>query len=44
MIALAHAGAYRKAHGVDWTTFEDILAEAADYWRERHKPFWVFVS
>ncbi len=44
VIVLAHAGPYRKAHGVDWTTFEDILAEAADYWRERHKPFWVFVS
>jgi RNAse (barnase) inhibitor barstar len=44
VVALAHAAAYRKAHGVDWTTFEDILAEAADYWRERHKPFWVFVS
>ena len=44
VIAIAHAGPYRKAHGVDWTTFEDILAEAADYWRERHKPFWVFVS
>jgi hypothetical protein len=44
VIGLAHAGGYRKAHGVDWTTFEDILAEASDYWRERHKPFWVFVS
>ena len=44
VIALAHAGTYRKAHGVDWTTFEDILAEASDYWRERHKPFWIFVS
>jgi hypothetical protein len=44
VIALTHAGAYRRAHGVDWTTFEDILAEAADYWRERHKPFWTFVS
>jgi RNAse (barnase) inhibitor barstar len=44
VIVLTHAGAYRKAHGVDWTTFEDILAEASDYWRERHKPFWVFVS
>jgi hypothetical protein len=33
-----------KGHGIDWTTFEDILAEASDYWRERHKPFWVFVS
>ena len=44
VIALSHSGTYRKAHGVDWTTFEDILAEASDYWRERHKPFWVFVS
>lgn len=44
VIALLHAGAYRKAHGVDWTMLEDILAEAADYWRQRHKPFWVFVG
>lgn len=44
VISLAHAGAYRKAHAADWATFEDILAEAADYWRERHRPFWVFVS
>jgi len=44
VISLEHTGAYRKAHGVDWMTLEDILAEAADYWRERHKPFWVFVS
>ena len=44
VVALTHAGAYRKAHATDWTTFEDILAEASDYWRERHKPFWVFVS
>jgi RNAse (barnase) inhibitor barstar len=44
VIALLHAGGYRKAHGIDWTKLEDILAEASDYWRERHKPFWVFVS
>ena len=44
VVALAHSGPYRKAHGVDWTTCEDILAEASDYWRERHKPFWVFVA
>ena len=44
VITLAHTGAFRKAHGVDWTTLEDIFAEASDYWRERHKPFWVFVS
>ncbi len=34
---------YRKAHAQDWTTLEDIFAEAADYWRELRKPFWVFV-
>jgi RNAse (barnase) inhibitor barstar len=44
VIALNHTAGYRKAHGIDWTMLEDILAEAADYWRERHKPFWVFVS
>ena len=44
VVALEHSAAYRKAHGVDWTTLEDILAEASDYWRERHKPFWAFVS
>ena len=44
VIALNHSAGYRKAHGIDWTMLEDILAEAADYWRERHKPFWVFVS
>ena len=43
-IVLMHTAPYRKAHGIDWTMLEDILAEAADYWRERHKPFWVFVS
>ena len=44
VIALVHTAAYRKAHGIDWTMLEDILAEASDYWRVRHKPLWVFVS
>jgi RNAse (barnase) inhibitor barstar len=44
VIALSHTAAYRKAHGADWTMLEDILGEASDSWRERHKPFWVFVS
>ncbi len=43
VIVLQHSGGYRKAHAQDWTTLEDILAEAADYWRELRKPFWVFV-
>ena len=43
-IVLRHAAAYRKAHAADWETLSDILSEAAEYWQERHKPFWVFVS
>jgi hypothetical protein len=43
VIVLEHTAAYRKAHAQDWTTLEDIFAEAADYWRELRKPFWVFV-
>jgi hypothetical protein len=44
VIVLQHAGAYRKAHEKDWSTLEDIFAEAADYWRDLRKPFWVFVQ
>jgi RNAse (barnase) inhibitor barstar len=43
-IAVRHAGPYRKAHAADWETLNDILSEAAEYWQERHKPFWVFVA
>jgi hypothetical protein len=44
VVALAHTGIYRKAHPADWSTLEEILVEAIDFWRERHKPFWVFVG
>jgi RNAse (barnase) inhibitor barstar len=43
VIAIRHAAGYRKAHAADWETLSDILNEAAEYWRERHKPFWLFV-
>jgi len=43
-ILLRHAGAYRKAHAADWETLSDTLSEAAEYWQERHKPFWVFIG
>jgi RNAse (barnase) inhibitor barstar len=43
-IVIRHAASYRKAHAADWETLSDILSEAAEYWRERHKPFWVFVQ
>ena len=44
VVSLTHSASYRKTHAADWATVEDIFAEAADYWRERHKPFWVFVD
>jgi RNAse (barnase) inhibitor barstar len=43
-IAFSHAASYRKDHPNDWATVEEIFAEAADFWRERHIPFWVFVA
>lgn len=44
VIVLAHSAAYRKDHPTDWSTLEDILAEAAEFWQERQVPFWVFVA
>ena len=43
-IVFKHATTYRKSYRVDWDTLTDILSEASEYWQERHKPFWVFVS
>jgi RNAse (barnase) inhibitor barstar len=44
VIALTHTAPFRKAHPGDWATLDDIFSEAADYWQERHKPFFVFVE
>src|ERR1700730_14929853 len=44
VIVLRHSGPFRKAHPADWETLTDILGEGAEYWQERHKPFWVFVG
>jgi RNAse (barnase) inhibitor barstar len=44
VVVLRHAAAYHKAYPADWETLEDTLSEAAEYWQERHKPFWVFVA
>ena len=43
-IVFRHAGTYGKNYRTDWKTLEEILGEASEYWQERHKPFWVFVS
>jgi barstar (barnase inhibitor) len=44
VVRLAHSAAYRKGHATDWQTFTEILDEAAEFWKERHVPFWVFVA
>jgi RNAse (barnase) inhibitor barstar len=44
VVRIAHSAAYRKSHPQDWETAEEILAEAAEFWRERHVPFWVLVG
>ena len=41
---LRHSAPYRKAHAADWETLTDIFSEAAEYWHDVHKPFWVFVA
>jgi RNAse (barnase) inhibitor barstar len=43
-VTLVHAAQYRREHPNDWKTLEDLFAEACEYWRERHVPFWVFVA
>jgi RNAse (barnase) inhibitor barstar len=44
VIVLMHSAAYRGDHPHEWQTLEDLFAEACDYWRERHVPFWVFLA
>lgn len=44
VVRIVHAAAFRKGHPSDWRTLTEILDEAAEFWRERHHPFWVFVS
>ena len=43
-IHLAHAAHFRHGHSHDWETLEEILTEAASFWRERHVAFWVLVG
>ena len=44
VVVLSHAGAYRKDHPTDAKMLEEVLGEAAEFWQERHVPFWVFVG
>ena len=43
-IVLDRSAAWRGQHPTEWTTVEEILTEAASFWKERQIPFWVFVS
>jgi len=42
VILLTGVAAYGKEHPTDWATLEDILAEAVEFWKELHVPFWIF--
>jgi hypothetical protein len=44
VIAFTASAAYRREHPTDWSTLEDILGEAAEFWKERHVAFWVFTA
>jgi RNAse (barnase) inhibitor barstar len=44
VVALLHAAGYRRDHPIEWTTLEDLLREATEFWKERHASFWVFVA
>jgi hypothetical protein len=44
VIAFTGAAGYRREHPTDWSTLEDILGEAAEFWKERHVAFWVFTA
>jgi len=43
-IVMLHGNAYREEHPHEWSTLEDLLGEACEFWKERMTPFWVFVA
>jgi RNAse (barnase) inhibitor barstar len=44
VIALTGTAAYKREHPTDWSTLEDILQEASEFWKEFHLAFWVFAA
>jgi RNAse (barnase) inhibitor barstar len=44
VIVFAGSAGYKRDHPTDWTTLEDIFAEAAEFWKERHVAFWIFTA
>ena len=43
-IVVTGSAHYAHEHPSDWSTLEDILAEAAEFWKERHVAFWIFTA
>lgn len=43
-IVLASSAQWRKDHPTERATFEEILGEASEFWKERQIPFWIFVA
>ena len=44
VVALEHCQGLAKRARADFETLLEVLAAAADYWREHGIPFWVFVG
>jgi len=44
VIVFSGSAGYRREHPTDWSTLEDILSEACEFWKERHVAFWVFTA
>ncbi|MEP7329667.1 MAG: barstar family protein [Betaproteobacteria bacterium] len=44
VIVITGTSIYRRDHPTDWSTLEEILAEASEFWKERHVAFWVFTT
>ena len=44
VIVFHGSAAYRRDHPTDWTTLEDLFAEASEFWKERHLAFWIFTA
>ena len=44
VMVITGTAVYRGDHPTDWATLEEILAEASEFWKERHVAFWVFTT
>jgi RNAse (barnase) inhibitor barstar len=44
VIVMQHSAEYRSSHPHEWSTLQELLDEACEFWKERMVPFWVFVA